>query len=142
MNVILEVALVWLILVGCVLSLLRAAALGDRAAEPRRGERRPVAETRRRAGRVALVVAALPLAGVNAPDASARGCAGARTTPDRSGPDASPRGSAAVRTAGSCSTRPSARSASASSPARPTARGRASPTPPSSGAGAAESARS
>jgi hypothetical protein len=89
MNVILAIALVWSITVGFVLTLLRAAALGDRADEHRRQERRArrAAEARRRVGRVALVVAALPLVGLNAPDASARACAGARSAPDGSGPD-------------------------------------------------------
>ena len=82
MNVILGIALIWLILVGFVLTLLRAAALGDRAVERGRRERRSGGASGRR---VALVVAALPLAGASAPDADARGCAGARTAPAGAG---------------------------------------------------------
>jgi Cysteine-rich secretory protein family len=88
MYVILVIALVWSIVAGFALALLRAAAQGDRATERQARERRARrgAEARRHSGRVALVVVALPLIGVNPPDASASGCAGADSPPARSGP--------------------------------------------------------
>jgi uncharacterized protein YkwD len=88
-NLVLVIALVWLILAGFTLVLLRAAAMGDRADERRRREHRArrASETRRRTGRAAVVAVALPFAGVTAPDASAGGCAGARSVPDPTGPE-------------------------------------------------------
>jgi uncharacterized protein YkwD len=83
-NVILVVAATWLFLLILAVAILRTAALADRAAERRLRDarsQRASAETRRRATRAALIIAALPMAGaaINPPDADAQACQRARS---------------------------------------------------------------
>jgi uncharacterized protein YkwD len=89
MGTVLVVAVIWLFLLVLGLALLRTAGQAERDAERRlrerserpRPKRRP-AEAGRRAARVGVLVAALPLAGasVGTRDADAAACKGARSS--------------------------------------------------------------
>ena len=79
MDWVLVVAVTWLFLLVLAVAILRTAAQADRDAERRRRDSRPRragSETRRRAARAAVIVAAVPLAGatVGASDSDAAGC--------------------------------------------------------------------
>ena len=98
MGTVLLVGAIWLFLLALALGILRTAGLAERDAERRlqerrresRPRRRP-AEAGRRAARIGVVVAALPLAAsAGASDADAASCKTGRGGAPLTGPSATP----------------------------------------------------